>query len=866
MNTAVSPEYPAPRLRTWKGLIEGPLRQAAVLLWLVGGWRLWGQVLGHQITWEWVVAAGIATLAAFLLIAQLRVLWLSFVPVALGLGVVLGIGHQFDLGFDGFCILTSTYALTLWVVVPRVLATSSMTRLGEFLGLAGGHGESGGRVRIRAALHGTGLTVLVIALIGVSLAPIFGAAIRSDGLWTVGLAALFFWLTGWHYRSRFHSYFVLLTITYGAWLAVADFEGWRFDSAFLEGGLALTTLGLCFGFSLLAIGLERWRGGLAPTELTDSLYRQALRNTSKWLAVAVAAQQFFLGLLILEEGGIPDGTLFVATGFAILLANHALASMRWSTGGVILIGLGAYGVLYGWIAAGNVLIPHSLTAAVLVCSSVFAAWILGRIRHLEFLYLAPTRLVSTVAYAGALVSACISAPFMVALGRPDFLLTTAFLFLTTVAVIRGPTAATWRGLIMAGLSSVLFYTVMANTGQALFDGHIALAWGFALWGLATFGLELWNARFTDWSVEPVVWPWLGLVFVLAGGWEALLDLEVLWLYLIALSVYLGLMLRHSGSGAFAWLAGATATCAGLAATDWWLLGLATGRLPELTFAKFWPTLVWLNVLLAAGSWWRRRGDGLSDRLGLPVEPLAAAFTVWPTVVLAFPIVLLAGGGAALTFADWLGFAVRPSLGAAGLCVAAGASGFHAAMCLRRESALRIPFLHSVWLCVYLTMLYVFAVMGDHAHSGLASALWALGFALVHTRWGREHDDNTVRGELSRALPLWVALAAGVAAVLMLFAPKLPMGERLAVLFILGVVVGLQGWWRASRPWLWAAAGIFVLFQHAVWLLWFTPWELTRVLPFMALTSLGLGLSITWLVGWIFSPPRKFLESCRGLVE
>ena len=206
MNTAVSPEYPAPRLRTWKGLIEGPLRQAAVLLWLVGGWRLWGQVLGHQITWEWVVAAGIATLAAFLLIAQLRVLWLSFVPVALGLGVVLGIGHQFDLGFDGFCILTSTYALTLWVVVPRVLATSSMTRLGEFLGLAGGHGESGGRVRIRAALHGTGLTVLVIALIGVSLAPIFGAAIRSDGLWTVGLAALFFWLTGWHYRSRFHSY------------------------------------------------------------------------------------------------------------------------------------------------------------------------------------------------------------------------------------------------------------------------------------------------------------------------------------------------------------------------------------------------------------------------------------------------------------------------------------------------------------------------------------------------------------------------------------------------------------------------------------------------------------------------------------
>ena len=197
---------------SWKGLIEGPLRQAAVLLWLVGGWRLWGQVLSGQITWEWVAAAGIATLAAFLLIAQLRVLWLSFVPVALGLGVTLGIGHQFDLGFDGLCILTTTYALALWMGVPRVLATSSMTRLGEFLGLAGGHGAAGGRVRVRAAIHGTGLAVLIIALIGVSLDLIFGAAIRPDVLWTFGLAALFFWLTGWHYRSRFHSYFVLLTV------------------------------------------------------------------------------------------------------------------------------------------------------------------------------------------------------------------------------------------------------------------------------------------------------------------------------------------------------------------------------------------------------------------------------------------------------------------------------------------------------------------------------------------------------------------------------------------------------------------------------------------------------------------------------
>lgn len=848
MNTSVSREYPARPSRSWKGLIEGPLRQAAVLLWLVGGWRLGEQVLGYQITWEWVVAAGIATVAAFLLIAQVRILWLSFVPTVLGLGVVLGIGHQFELGFDGLCILTTAYPLTLWVAVPRVLAASPMTRLGQFLGLAGGHGAAGGRSLVRAVIHGTGCVVLTIALIGVALNLIFGASVRPDVLWTTGLAAVFFWLTGWHYQSRFHSYFVLLSVTCGTWLAVVYFEDRRFDAGFLDDGLALTTLGLCFGFSLIAIGLERWRGGLVLTDLTDSLYRRALRNTSIWLASAVVTQQIFLGLRILGNGGVPDGTLFVVAGLAILLANHAFASMRWSAGGVILIATGVYALLFGWIASGDVLMPHPLTAAVLVSLSVAAAWMLGKVHGLELLYLAPTRFVSNVAYAGALVSASFSAPFLVVLGQPDFLLTTVLLFVTTVAVIRGPTAPIWRGLILAVLSSVLFYNLLAYTGRTHLDGSIAVAWGFALWGLATFGLKFWNGRFAHWNVEPLVWPWLGLAFVVIGGLEGLMDPEFLWLYLVALSVYSGLMLRHSGLGAFAWLAGATATLAGLAATDWWLLGLATGHLQELTFAKFWPTLVWLNALLALGSWWRRRGDGLSDRLGLPVHSLAAAFTVWPTFVLAMPIVLLAGGGAALTFADWLGFTVRPSLGAAALCVAVGASGLHAATCLRQDGGLRIWSLHSVWLCVYLTMLYAFAVMGDDAHSTLASALWALGFALIHTRWGRDLDGGTLGGALSQALPVWIALAGIVAAGLMLFDPDLAMAERLAVLFILGVVVGLQGWWRASRGWLWGAAGIFVLFQHALWLLWFTPWELIKVLPFMALTSLAVSLSITGVVG------------------
>ena len=424
---------------------------------------------------------------------------------------MLGTGHQFELGVGGLCILATAYALTLWVAVPWILAAPPTIRLSQVLGLAGGHGASGGRLVIRTAIHRTGLTVVIVAMIGVVLAErISGTRVEPGGLWAVGLGALFFWLTGWYYRYRFHSYLVLASVIYSVWLDVVYFAGRRFDAVFDDTGLAFTMLGLCFGFSLIAIGLERWRGGLALAELSDSLYRHALRSTSLWLAAAIAIQQLLLGLLMLGFGEVPNGTLFVVTGFVILLANHALASKRWSAGGIILIALGVYGILYGWIASGDVLMPHPLTAAVLVCLGVVAAWILRRLSDLEFLYLAPTRLVSNVAYAGALVSATISSIFLDVLHRPEFLLTTALLFVTTVAVFRGPMAATWRGLVLAVLSSVLFYSLLAiAAGQQLLDGRIAVAWGFSLWGLATFVLKFWNRRFALLSVEPVVWPWLG---------------------------------------------------------------------------------------------------------------------------------------------------------------------------------------------------------------------------------------------------------------------------------------------------------------------------------------------------------------------
>lgn len=149
MNTSISLEEP-PRFSSWKTLIERPLKQVAVLLWLVGFWRLAERVLTNQITVEWVVAASVATLVALVLIVQMRWLWLSCVPIVLGLGVVLGAAHQLGDTVGTTSLLCTGYALMLWAVVPTVLAQARVATLSRALGFAGGHGVLGGCALIRS--------------------------------------------------------------------------------------------------------------------------------------------------------------------------------------------------------------------------------------------------------------------------------------------------------------------------------------------------------------------------------------------------------------------------------------------------------------------------------------------------------------------------------------------------------------------------------------------------------------------------------------------------------------------------------------------------------------------------------------------
>ena len=281
MNTSMSSENMPATSFSWKVFIEGPVRHVALLLWLIGLWRLVERVESHQSTWEWVVAGSVATLVAFLLIAQLHWLRLSFVPIVLGLAVVLGLAHQFDAGLGVSCVLATIFAVAVWVVVPRVLGYRATTRISQFLGLAGGHGDAGGRAMVQVSIHRTGLVIVLSAIIGVAAPELAAdASINPEALWTIALGAVFIWMTGWHYQHRTHSFLVIGSLVYGVWLGVAYFSGQPLGSALISGSLTLATLALSFGFSAVAIVLQRWRGDLALGELTRSLYRRALRTVA----------------------------------------------------------------------------------------------------------------------------------------------------------------------------------------------------------------------------------------------------------------------------------------------------------------------------------------------------------------------------------------------------------------------------------------------------------------------------------------------------------------------------------------------------------------------------------------------------------
>ena len=187
----------------------------------------------------------------------------------------------------------------------------------------------------------------------------------------------------------------------------------------------------------------------------------------------------------------------------MLFANHALATLRWSASGIVLIAIGVYAFTYSWLFSSDFSMPHQLSALLLVCLTVFVVWLSEKFGELSFIYLGPTRFITNVAYVAAIVGTGVFLLSVDALGRSDFLLITSLLFATTFPVFRGSMAAAWRGMVLSVLASVLFYTVLANAsligpGVDLANGSIAVAWGFGLWAIASFVLNPWNRRFEHW--------------------------------------------------------------------------------------------------------------------------------------------------------------------------------------------------------------------------------------------------------------------------------------------------------------------------------------------------------------------------------
>ena len=205
-------------------VVGAPLEQAMASLWVLGLIKLSLRLVdGGAVSAAWPVTAGVGVVAGLVLIGYFhRFSWVAL-PFLLGLaGVVVGLVwfEWLGLGVGAAAVL---YALLVWRASVAVLEHPTTWRLAQVMGFTVPGGAGGSR-QIQQSLHRCAMAVAVTA-VGASLALMLLKAPVVELLPILGSSLLLFIATGWHYRSVFHAYAALITLTLTAWLLDAGWFG-----------------------------------------------------------------------------------------------------------------------------------------------------------------------------------------------------------------------------------------------------------------------------------------------------------------------------------------------------------------------------------------------------------------------------------------------------------------------------------------------------------------------------------------------------------------------------------------------------------------------------------------------------------------
>ncbi len=724
-----------------KEVLRTPLQQAMVLLWCYGLFRLSERLLTGTVGSSWSLAALLAALASLLLAGHFGLFRAMALPMVLGLGAVLMFLTQ--RGIDDPVLLGTIAgggALLCWIATCYLLRQPLIQRLAHLLHFVG----KGARTRMEQGVH---LCALSIALIVVALSVmsyldglLLHGKTRVEWLLPLLMAMALFGIAGRYYSNRWHSYLGLGTLVcaalmFFAWVWLprhSDALGSMLWSPIL--GLALVILALVFW--VIAALLDRQ--GKQP--LAQSLYRKPLREVAVILALAAIGLNLYAWFHPWIGATTDAIWVLLLAGVALLLANHALDRVWCSFLGILLMTLALSGLDRLWLNGDESLRPALLLALLALGQSALA----DRLRHsfaLQPLYEQPLYVVATLAYSGAVV-------ILACLARPgDILLpwVLAVLCLGLFPLLRPlKQAFRWRGLGLALLLSGLLMSWVDILDMASWRWSLLMAWGYALWLLGNFLLPRCNQRWSDWAVDVMAWPWLGLLFVLWGWSEDPLTLT----RFAIVSLYLFLLIRNCAWVGLPWLAVGMLLATVLVWSAWWpLVSIYWFELPTPP-GSLWTLFISLNLVLLLAPGWRRYGPGLAARWSWQRHDLDIPLALLPFALLLAGLVMLTG----MVIYGLLVGGSAPSFILIALLVLSLVHGF-----LVWPGSIQA---HALLFALTLSVLAVIMPSSSGAGLALVSALWTIALLLAKRFWPWTERTEKLQQALRSWLwmmPLLVAL-------------------------------------------------------------------------------------------------------------
>ncbi|MCB1825660.1 MAG: hypothetical protein KDJ54_14185 [Candidatus Competibacteraceae bacterium] len=661
---------------------------------------------------------------------------------------------------------------------------------------------------VRAPLEQTMALLWVVGLAHLSL-RLLGGMVTAKWASTAGLASL----TGLLLVGHFHGFrWIVLPVLLGLAGLLVGLDRLGLPSPWLGAAAVLYVLLIW----RVAIGVLKrpltWRlarvlrftvpgGAGGRRRVEESLHYQALFVAA--LPVVVGPVLGLLGTPTPEL--LPALTLsllsLVLTGWHYRRAAHAYAALATVTVGVWLTGF--------WLAPAALFgLGQPFGNGMLILGMALLGVGLERERVASLAYWrGPLYRVSGLLYVLALAGAVLG--FLVADPRLPILL--ALLCVALFPVARPlPSAAAWRGLGLALLSSALVWSMANRVDLNLAMGMtIAVTWGYALWFVGNLLLPRWNAFQPDWAVAPAFWPLLGLIVILSAG--ALAVVTGAWVPAVALAglvPYLLLLPRNTAWPGMAWLAVAMLVGSGLLAGgalewNWW--GRGYGQLGSS--GGLAAVLVWLNLLFLLAPLWNRHGWRLVRWLSWRQDGLGAPLFWIPFATLVLLLARLISVEAGGLLWDGAFRLEQSSWSLSGLALLLAATAGHAFR-LRPE-----PLTMHVSLTAFGALLL--AILLDLAMplvwAPLVVALWAGGLLLVW-RHGPSHWD-VWRSPLDK----WLVLLPALSLCLLPLMAETNWAICTATLLLLALVALARGWWREDRQWLQLGLLLALAGGYAVWM-------------------------------------------------